>query len=114
MPNHFGKYGWIDPKHPEAAGVCDRCDVIYKRRELMPEQHYTAGRLAPNGFLVCRRCLDVPNPQIGGQRPLPPDPVPVINPRPPHDVLPDPNVLTDPQGRPLTDPAGNPLSEPPN
>lgn len=32
------------------------------------------------GFLVCQRCLDIPNPQMLSPI-IPPDPMPVLNPR---------------------------------
>ncbi len=81
----FGRYGFVDRNNPEAAGVCDRGGEIRKLSELLPEMEWRGGRLVPNGFRVCRHHLDKPNPQIGGERPLPQDPVPVRNPRPPLD-----------------------------
>lgn len=83
--NRFGSFGWVDPNHPEAAGICDRGGEVRKRRDLLPEMEWRGGRLVPNGFLVCRQHMDKPNPQLGGERPLKQDPVPVRNPRPPQD-----------------------------
>ena len=78
-----GRYSCVNPRHPEAAGVCDRGGEVQKRRDLHPEMQWAGGRLVPTGFLSCLRHMDVPNPQFGGPRRLRPDPVPVRNPRPP-------------------------------
>lgn len=78
-----GRYSCVDPRHPEAAGVCDRGGEVQKRRDLYPETRWAGGRLMPTGFLSCLRHMDEPNPQFGGHRPLRPDPVPVRDPRPP-------------------------------
>ena len=83
MIRRRGRYSCVDPRHPEAAGVCDRGGEVQKRRDLFPEQRWAGGRLMPTGYLSCLRHMDVPNPQFGGQKPLRPDPVPVRNPRPP-------------------------------
>lgn len=83
MIKRRGRYSCVDPRHPEAAGVCDRGGEVQKRRDLHPEMQWSGGRLVPTGFLSCHRHMDVPNPQFGGQKPLRPDPVPVRNPRPP-------------------------------
>jgi len=83
MLHRRGRYSTVDRNHPEAAGVCDRGGEVQKRRDLLPEMRWSGGKLVATGFLSCLRHMDIPNPQFGGQRPLPRDPVPVRNPRPP-------------------------------
>ena len=83
MLHRRGRYSTVDRNHPEAAGVCDRGGEVQKLRDLMPEMRWSGGRLMPTGFLSCARHMDIPNPQFGGQRTIPRDPVSVRNPRPP-------------------------------
>lgn len=72
---------FTDPNRPQGFGVCDRCGEWYNLRELKKQEQWTGPKLSWIGILVCGRCLDVPQPQL---RPitLPPDPVPLVNPRP--------------------------------
>ena len=105
-----GRYSCVDPRHPEAAGVCDRGGEVRRRRDLLPEMMWSGGKLIPTGFLSCRQHMDLPNPQFGGQRALPPDPVPVRDPRPINDPPQFYQVpLLDAQGVPLLDATGSPL-----
>lgn len=97
---------WDDP---HAAAICDGCGKPVKHKDLHKQMRYPGepgpsgagspelaanqrmsgpgggpgGSLTPlwTGFLVCLRCLDVPNEQYRYQN-LPPDPVPVVNARP--------------------------------
>jgi len=50
---------------------------------LKPQMEWRGDRLMPTGFKVCGRCLDVPF-QLDRPIVLPPDPVPVRDPRPEH------------------------------
>lgn len=103
-PNH----PHVDPNNPRAWAICDRGGEIVHHDELMPEQHYVAGRLMPNGLLVCRKHIDVPNPQLGGHRALRPDPVPVRNPRPPDGASgPIRQPFPFPRSQPIHDTYGN-------
>jgi hypothetical protein len=71
----------VSARSPQAWGICDRDGQRYLRSELT-EQHEWQGRQLVNlGILVCRRCLDVPQPQLYQYAP-PPDPVPVYQARP--------------------------------
>lgn len=68
--------------NPEAAGICDRCGFMYSLADLPFQYEWTGAQLTNLGVRVCERCLDEPNQQ---NRPkfVPPDPVPVRQPRPP-------------------------------
>lgn len=67
---------------PRAKAVCDRCGVWYQLDHLVKQMEWYGTALKWTGYLVCpETCLDKPQDQL---RPLilPPDPVPVQNPRP--------------------------------
>lgn len=83
----FDSIGWLDYTSPgpqplaagsfRATGACQRCPRVVKRPERLHKQMAYAGkRLVWTGFLVCERCLDVPNPQDQVVV-TPPDPPPV-------------------------------------
>ncbi len=55
--------------------------MVYNRRELVWDMQWRGPRLMKTGFLVCQRCADIPAQQLK-PRILPPDPVPIFNPRP--------------------------------
>lgn len=71
----------VNPRHPVAQGVCDFCGTWQEHPKLNQDMIWQGNSLVWSGFLVCRRCLDVPN---EGNRPLflRADPVPVKYPRP--------------------------------
>lgn len=71
----------IDPRNPQAVGMCDRGAHVVLHKDLVKEMVYAGGKLVWNGLLVCRRHLDTPQPQ---DRPRAPrrDPIPVRDPRP--------------------------------
>ena len=62
--------------------MCQRCNAIYLHTELQWQFIFAGPNLQNTFLLVCRRCLDVPNPQLK-PRILPPDPLPIMNPREP-------------------------------
>ena len=72
----------VDSTNPEGFGVCDRCNFLYNLNELV-WQHYFRGPNLVNIWLrVCRRtCLDIPQSQVLPKI-LPPDPIPLYQPRP--------------------------------
>lgn len=71
----------VNPRSPSAFGTCDRCYRVFNLRDLVQEMQWRGPRLMWTGFLVDRSCLDIPQQQLR-PRILPPDPVPVFNPRP--------------------------------
>ena len=73
----------ISQTNPEALGVCDRCGFLYNHNRLSWQMDWRGPNLQNLSILVCATCLD--KPQESGQRTiiLPPDPIPIQNPRPP-------------------------------
>lgn len=78
----------VDATSPEAWGVCDRDGMVYNLNKLKWQFYWRGPRLQNVWLRVCERCLDKPNEQ---RRPiiLPPDPVPVYQPRPENFTLED-------------------------
>ena len=72
----------ISARAPRATAICDRCGFMYNLDRLSWQWDFLQGpRLFNLRILVCSTCLDVP--QVSGKTiVLPPDPVPVMNPRP--------------------------------
>lgn len=71
-----------NPNSPRAQAVCDRCGMWYSHYTLVWQYEWSATRLYNKRLLVCTRtCLDRPQPQLQA-RILPPDPVPIRDPRP--------------------------------
>ncbi len=72
-------------RSPEAKGECDRCRFWYPLDALQRQFEWRGVALADTGYLVCRKCLDVPQEQLRSII-FPGDPIPRINPRPSPDV----------------------------
>lgn len=72
----------ISANSPRALAVCDRCGKLTNRDRLQTQWDWQFGpRLRDLRIWVCDGCYDVP--QISGRTiVLPPDPVPIQNPRP--------------------------------
>src|SRR5262245_59437309 len=70
----------VDPRSPRAFGICDMCGFLYSHSDLRWEMQYFGQFINKTGFLVCPTCWDTPNPQLK-PKVLPPDPVPILNPR---------------------------------
>lgn len=105
----------VNSQSPEAFATCDRCGFVRNHRDLAWQYDWRGPRLQNLRILVCQdKCYDAP--QQNGQRTivLPPDPIPIMNPRPdPHMFMgqsssPDPsqsgspNVLATESSNPLT------------
>ena len=72
----------ISARAPRATAICDRCGFMYNHDELQWQWDWQQGpRLFNLRILVCRSCLDIPQ-ESGRTIVLPPDPVPIANPRP--------------------------------
>ncbi len=75
-------HAYTDPEAPEAYATCDRCGFLYNHSDLSFQWEWRGNQLTNIRLLVCRRtCYDEPfifnKPII-----LPPDPVPIDDPRP--------------------------------
>jgi len=73
----------VNPSNPQAFAVCDRCGTFYNRIDLTTQMDWAGTRLVSKNLEVCSSCLDQPAP-FKRAFTLPPDPVPVRDPRP-HD-----------------------------
>jgi len=76
-----GKHVSIDPMAPQALGICDKTGFVFHHKDLLRQMEWRGNALIWTGFLVGRPYVDKPNPQL---RPsiVPPDPVPILWPRP--------------------------------
>jgi hypothetical protein len=70
----------LDPQRPAAFAICERCGFLYNHRDLRWDMQWRGNQVMKTGFLVCQKCADEPN-QTLRPKVLPPDPVPVLNPR---------------------------------
>lgn len=73
---------YADATSPRAWGICDRCNFTYNHSDLFWQMDFNGTQLYNKRILVCPKCLDVPQPQFLNPI-LGPDPMPVLNPRPP-------------------------------
>lgn len=71
----------IDARRPRARGTCDRCGTVYSHSALSWQYQWAGSGLQNLRILVCQPCKDIPNAQLRNTI-LPPDPVPIRNPRP--------------------------------
>ena len=79
----------VSQNAPRALAVCDRCGFMYNLDNLQWQWDWQQGpRLFNLRILVCPTCLDVPQ-ESGRTIVLPPDPIPVHNPRPENYVAAD-------------------------
>ena len=70
----------VDKKNPRARATCDRCGQHWPLSELLWQWEWTGPRLQNLRIYVCPPCLDKPQPNLRLII-LPPDPIPVLNPR---------------------------------
>lgn len=70
-----------NPSSPEAFKVCDRCGFWYNASQLSWQYQFAGFSLINLRLLVCPPCLDTPAPFLKSIV-LPPDPLPISNPRP--------------------------------
>lgn len=71
----------VDARSPRAFGVCDKCGFLFNHNQLQWQFQWAGTRLQNLQILVCQSCLDVPQTQLKSII-IPPDPVPISNPRP--------------------------------
>lgn len=70
----------VDPGSPNAFGVCDECSGWFNLEDLVKQDEWTGTAITWQGTLVCQPCYTEPQEQLRAIR-LPPDPIPVSNPR---------------------------------
>lgn len=87
-----GKNVKIDPSDPSAVAFCDKTGMVFNREDLVKQFEWRGNALVWTGFYVGPQFADAPNEQL---RPpiLPPDPVPIQQPR-----NPQPTIVTWPIG----------------
>lgn len=79
-----------DTRSPRAAGQCDRCGFLYQFDHLRWQLDYSGAGLYNKRILVCEKCYDTPQQQLKVIV-IPPDPLPVLNARPPDYVTSETN-----------------------
>lgn len=101
--------------NPRAWGSCDRCSFWYLRDELQWQFEWNARQLYNTRLLVCDICYDKPFLHHIAIV-VPPDPVPVMNPRPDlYQLMQDgPTNLMDQNQEVLLDTNGAPILATPN
>src|SRR5258705_12639151 len=70
----------ISVTQPRAKGTCDRCGFMYSLSDLKYQYQWAGTGLVNLQLRVCKRCMDIPQIQVK-RFVLPPDPLPVDNPR---------------------------------
>lgn len=70
----------VSATNPRAFAICDRCGILYNHNFLRFQWDWRGNQIVNTNILVCQICYDVP---YEGRRPLklPPDPMPILNPR---------------------------------
>ena len=81
MAWHPSGHARVSAKNPSAFGCCDRCQFQFNLADLRWQFQWAGMHLQNIRLLVCRSCEDTPNQQLRSII-LPPDPIPVFNPRP--------------------------------
>lgn len=76
----------VNPARPQAFGTCDRCGGQYNLVDLRPQFQWAGLTMIDKRLRVCARCHDVPSEHLRTIV-LPPDPVPVRDPRPENYAL---------------------------
>lgn len=71
----------VSERSPQAHAVCDSCGFIFNLVDLRTQFQWAGTKLQNLNLLKCKQCLDVPSIQLKTIV-LPPDPIPVLNPRP--------------------------------
>src|SRR6266516_1057978 len=70
-----------DPRVPRAWATCDRCGEIWNHYKLEWQYEWGAKKPYNTRILVCEYCRDEMQEQFKSII-LPPDPLPIVNPRP--------------------------------
>jgi hypothetical protein len=114
LSKYQGKRVTIDPKNPEALGICDYTDFVFNHKDLVKQMEWRGDSLVWTGWMVGRPYVDTPNEQ---NRPplVKDDPRPIKDPRVPQDTVQDtlnfgaPGIASSAVQVNYTDPEINPL-----
>lgn len=68
-------------RNPQAHAICDRCGMRHNHVDLQWQNDWAGASVVNKRLLVCRSCLDQMQSQLRALA-LPPDPPPILNPRP--------------------------------
>lgn len=98
----------VSARSPRAFGVCDRCGFTYQRSDLSYQYQWQGFVLQNLNWLVCDTCLDVPQVQLKSII-LPPDPVPIDDPRIERYSVEVPSYMTTETQMRLVTVSGDPL-----
>jgi len=111
-PWHPSGHGRVSARRPQALAICDRCSFTFNRVDLKWQYQWAGVKLQNLRLLVCDQCLDRSQPQLKTII-IPPDPLPVLNPRPenyavtvPSDIATESSTFT---GNDLTTEGGDNL-----
>ncbi len=80
----------VDPQNPRGYGECDYCGHFYNLETLEYQTEWMGAAIKRTGFRQCPECLDKPQEQLRTIV-LPPDPIPLKDPRPDKYTDPAPN-----------------------
>lgn len=93
-------------RNPQAHAICDRCGGRFNHVDLRAQTQWQGSALVARNLLVCHRCFDVPNEQLRTIT-IPPDPVPIRNPRPENFVNAETDFLSTDSGLTFEDSSGD-------
>lgn len=77
----YGRHYSVNPDAPEPYGICDRCGFICRHKDLSFQRVIQGKQTVKTNLLVCPKCTDKLAEFTRTIR-IPPDPVPIKNPRP--------------------------------
>lgn len=83
----------VDPEHPVAFAICDRCGAVLNRTDLLQQHQWRGSALHNLRLAVCEDCLDRPSMFLRATV-LPVDPGPIFNARPEPYTIDEANVWT--------------------
>lgn len=84
----------VDPRRPQAWGICDRDGFRHNRRDLRWQYQWQGATIQNQRILVCQRCYDELQEQLRAYA-VPPDPIPIRDPRPDLSIMGNgPTVIT--------------------
>lgn len=88
MAYRFHGRAVVNPSAPRSFAVCDRCSIWHNIDDLQWQYQWAGPNLQNLRLLVCRQCMDVPQPQLK-PRIISPDPLPTLNSRPENFLIDD-------------------------